>query len=158
MLIENFCTLTVKDYITKVSTPIKLYVNDKVRLRFKLQEYGLVEGTVNTRELRSIIPVACKMTIQKPLGLDTVEEATVDGDTVYIDIDSKYTATAGVNLLQIHLKTNKDYQRTLPPIKFEVRNTINEEMDGRPLEEVKILIDDKGTCFLSSNNEIIICK
>lgn len=158
MYIENIYTLTVKDYNTKISSPIKLFVNDKVRLTFKLQEFGLMEGTVSSRVLKDINPVECAVTIQTPLGMDRVEKALIDGNKVSIDIDPKYTSTVGINTLQIHLKTNQGYQRTLPPIKFEVRNTINEDMDGQPLEEVKIVLDKQGNCLLSSNNEIIIFK
>lgn len=158
MILENTYNLTVKDYTSKLSSPIKLYCNDKVRLRFILQEYGLVEGGVSSRKLQAINPVNCYLTIQTPLGQDDLEVAEIDGNQVTFDIDSKYTSCVGVYKLQIHLITDKGYRRSLPEVSFQVKNTINEDLDGNPLEEVKLIIDNTGNCLLSSNNEIIVFK
>ncbi len=158
MIIENTYTLTVKDYSSKLSSPIKLYCNDKVRLRFILQEYGLVEGSVSSRKLQAINPVNCYITVQTPLGQDDLEVAEINGNQVTFEIDKKYTSCVGVYKAQIHLITNQGYRRSLPEFSFQVKNTINEDLDGNPLEEVKLILDNSGNCLLSSNNEIIVFK
>lgn len=147
-VIEKKVDITLKDSKASLSSSLNFYVNDKIRLAFNIQEYDfdLVNGYSRTRKLRSVKPLAGTLGIETPSGIDTLEYVSVEGNTIYFELDNNYTKDAGTYKAQLFLTSTEGYRKALPPFSFTILNTINEELDGNP----SIDIGSGGT---SSNNQ-----
>lgn len=159
-VLETKVTITVDGLNAKLSNSLDFYVNDKVRLAIALKEfkYELVSGYSKSKSIKNITPLDGVLSIETPLGIDTLKKVDIIGDYIYFELDEVFTGCVGTYIAQLFLTSVGGYQKALPPFSFTVNNTINEDLDGNTRKDVTLLLNDNGECLLGSNNEIIIFK
>ena len=139
-------SLVVNGYNITLSSPIRLYKNDQLELKFKISEYQIVD---NKRQKVDIIPVSAFLYVETPDNHDNIEASNIKSDMVTFYLSSKYTQYIGVSRMQIILTDDDGCQISLPPFSFEVKENI---YDGEvvinniilKMEDESILTDENG--------------
>ena len=139
-------SLVVNGYNITLSSPIRLYKNDQLELKFKISEYQIVD---NKRQKVDIIPVSAFLYVETPDNQDNIEASNIKSDMVTFYLSSKYTQHIGVSRMQIILTDDDGCQISLPPFSFEVKENI---YDGEvvinniilKMEDESILTDENG--------------
>lgn len=150
MSLNKSISLTVNDYDIKLSSNIKFYQNDQLKLKFEINEYGInVENGVKVRASMPITPLSAILFIETPLGVDSVESAVIENNTVTFYLSSTHTQHVGISRMQIQLSDEDGCQVTLPPFQFEIRENIydREVILNQVLladEDNNILVDENG--------------
>lgn len=131
MGLEKNITLSVSDYSINLSSPIKLYRGDAIKLNFKLSQLNFeiktepLSGMSFTRELAiPIQPLKGTLLIENPLSQDSIESVNVVGDVISFHITEKHTNYVGVSKMQIVLEDEACCRSALPPFEFQVQEII----------------------------------
>ena len=126
MALSKVITLTVTGHTIKLSTPIKIFQNDQIYLVFRINEYGISVkgGNSEQKKIMPINPLQATLYIETPLGVDSIESASIEDNTVIFHLENKYTQYIGVSKMQIKLTDKDCCQITLPHFEFEVRENI----------------------------------
>lgn len=152
--------LTVTDYSTKLSSPLKFYKSDSVYLIFEIVEFGVTY--TNGRGRSSETPIAAlygKLLIENPFGIDSIESMENSEDNIFMfHLDSEYTQNVGISKMQIVLLDYDEvgYKITLPEIEFEIKKSINEKWDGEEIIYPTILLTDDGCAILADEETVLI--
>lgn len=150
MSLNKIISLTVNDYDIKLSSNIKFYQNDQLKLIFEINEYGInVENGVKVRTPMPVTPLSAILFIETPLGVDSIESAVIENNTVTFYLSSTQTQHVGISRMQIQLSDEDGCQVTLPPFQFEIRENIydREVILNQVLladEDNNILVDENG--------------
>ena len=154
MALSKVITLTVTGHTIKLSTPIKIFQNDQIYLVFRINEYGISVkgGNSEQKKIMPINPLQATLYIETPLGVDSIESASIEDNTVIFHLENKYTQYIGVSKMQIKLTDKDCCQITLPHFDFEVRENI---YDNEPLFKDIILTDEDGNIVTDENGNIV---
>ena len=153
MSLSTNVTLTVSDYDIKLSRNLKFYENDQLKLIFTLNYWGIDNAKGSSqRVLMPLNALTAILFIETPLGVDTVESATIEENVVTFYLTSNQTQYIGISRMQIQLLDEDGCQITLPPMNFEVRENIygNEVMLSKVLlsdENENIIVDENGNAI-----------
>ncbi|WP_405308182.1 hypothetical protein, partial [Methanobrevibacter sp.] len=154
MALSKVITLTVTGHTIKLSTPIKIFQNDQIHLVFRINEYGISVkgGNSEQKKIMPINPLQATLYIETPLGVDSIESASIEDNTVIFHLENKYTQYIGVSKMQIKLTDKDCCQITLPHFEFEVRENI---YDNEPLFKDILLKDEEGNFVVDENGNIV---
>ena len=153
MSLSTNITLTVSDYDIKLSRNLKFYENDQLKLIFTLNYWGIDNANgVTQKVLMPLNALSAILFIETPLGVDSVESATIEDNVVTFYLTSNQTQYIGVSRMQIQLSDEDGCQITLPPMEFEVRENIygNELILSQVLlsdENENIVVDENGNAI-----------
>ena len=153
MSLSTNVTLTVNDYDIKLSRNLKFYENDQLKLIFTLNYWGIDNAKgVTQKVLMPLNALSAVLFIETPLGVDSVESATIEDNVVTFYLTSNQTQYIGISRMQIQLSDEDGCQITLPPMEFEVRENIysNELI----LSQV-LLSDENENIVVDENNNAI---
>lgn len=154
MALSKVITLTVTGHTIKLSTPIKIFQNDQIYLVFRINEYGISVkgGNSEQKKIMPINPLQATLYLETPLGVDSIESASIEDNTVIFHLENKYTQYIGVSKMQIKLTDKDCCQITLPHFEFEVRENI---YDNEPLFKDILLKDEEGNFVIDENGNIV---
>lgn len=155
MSLSKTIQLTVNGYDIKLSSELKFYQNDQLKLIFEINEYGIdVAGGLKVRTLMPVQPLSARLFFETPLGVDSVESANVEDNAVTFYLSNTQTGNIGVSKMQIQLTDDDGCQITLPEFVFEIRKNI---YDGT-LEIQDVVLYDKtsDSLLVDENGNLII--
>lgn len=154
MALSKVITLTVTGHTIKLSTPIKIFQNDQIYLVFRINEYGISVkgGNSEQKKIMPINPLQATLYLETPLGVDSIESASIEDNTVIFHLENKYTQYIGVSKMQIKLTDRDCCQITLPHFEFEVRENI---YDNEPLFKDIILVDENNNIVTDENGNVV---
>ena len=153
MSLSKTISLTVNDYDIKLSSNIKFYQNDQLKLIFEINEYGIeVANGVKVKSLMPVTPLSGTLFIETPLGVDSIESMIVENNTVTFYLSSTQTQYVGVSRMQIQLSDEDGCQVTLPPFEFEIRENIH---DSEVVLQQVILSDEDNNVIVDENGNAI---
>ena len=150
MSLSTNITLTVSDYDIKLSRNLKFYEHDQLKLIFNLNYWGIDNANgVTQKVLMPLNALSAILFIETPLGVDSIESATIEENVVTFYLTSNQTQHIGVSRMQIQLSDADGCQITLPPMEFEVRENIydDEVILSQVLladEDENIVVDENG--------------
>ena len=150
MSLSTNITLTVSDYDVKLSRNLKFYEHDQLKLIFNLNYWGIDNANgVTQKVLMPLNALSAILFIETPLGVDSIESATIEENVVTFYLTSNQTQHIGVSRMQIQLSDADGCQITLPPMEFEVRENIydDEVILSQVLladEDENIVVDENG--------------
>lgn len=150
MSLSTNITLTVSDYDVKLSRNLKFYEHDQLKLIFTLNYWGIDNTNgVTQKALMPLNALSAILFIETPLGVDSIESATIKENVVTFYLTSNQTQHIGVSRMQIQLSDADGCQITLPPMEFEVRENIydDEVILSQVLladEDENIVVDENG--------------
>lgn len=149
MSLNKSISLTVNDYDIKLSSNIKFYQNDQLKLKFEINEYGInVENGTKVRASMPITPLSAILFIETPLGVDSIESTVIENNTVTFYLSSTHTQHVGISRMQIQLSDEDGCQVTLPPFQFEIRENI---YDGEVVLNQVLLADEDNNIIVDEN-------
>ena len=153
MSLSKTISLTVNDYDIKLSSNIKFYQNDQLKLIFEINEYGIeVANGVKVKALMPVTPLSGTLFIETPLGVDSIESMIVENNTVTFYLSSTQTQYIGVSRMQIQLSDEDGCQVTLPPFEFEIRENIH---DSEVVLQQVLLSDENNNIVVDENGNAI---
>ena len=153
MSLSTNITLTVNDYEIKLSRNLKFYENDQLKLIFTLNYWGIDNANgVTQKVLMPLNALSAVLFIETPLGVDSIESATIEGNVVTFDLTSNQTQHICVSRMQIQLSDEDGCQVTLPPMEFEVRENI---YDNEVILSQVLLADENKNIVVSENGNAI---
>ena len=153
MALSTNITLTVSDYDIKLSRNLKFYENDQLKLIFTLNYWGIDNANgVTQKVLMPLNALSAILFIETPLGVDSIESATIEENVVTFYLTSNQTQYIGISRMQIQLSDADGCQITLPPMEFEVRENIydNEVILSQVLladENKNVVVDENGNAI-----------
>ena len=153
MSLSKTISLTVNDYDIKLSSNIKFYQNDQLKLIFEINEYGIeVSNGVKVKALMPVTPLSGTLFIETPLGVDSIESMIVENNTITFYLSSTQTQYVGVSRMQIQLSDEDGCQVTLPPFEFEIRENIH---DSEVVLQQVLLSDENNNIVVDENGNAI---
>ena len=154
MALSKVITLTVTGHTIKLSTPIKIFQNDQIYLVFRINEYGISVkgGNSEQKKIMPINPLQATLYIETPLGVDSIESASIEDNTVIFHLENKYTQYIGVSKMQIKLTDKDCCQITLPHFEFEVKENIYDE---QILYKSVILSDENDNIIVDEKDNVL---
>ena len=154
MALSKVITLTVTGHTIKLSTPIKIFQNDQIYLVFRINEYGISVkgGNSEQKKIMPINPLQATLYLETPLGVDSIESASIEDNTVIFHLENKYTQHIGVSKMQIKLTDEECCQITLPHFEFEVKENIYDE---QVLYKSVILSDENDNIVVDENDNVL---
>lgn len=155
MSLSKTIQLTVNGYDIKLSSELKFYQNDQLKLIFEINEYGIdVKNGIKVRTLMPVQPLSARLFFETPLGVDSVESATIEDNAVTFYLSKTQTGNVGVSKMQIQLSDSDGCQITLPEFVFEIKKNI---YDG-VLEVVNVVLYDKSSdsLLVDENGNFIV--
>ena len=149
MSLSKKITLSINGYNIDLSDSIKLYQNDQLKLIFTINEFGIeVANGQQVRTSMSLTPLSAKLFFETPLGIDSVESADIEENTVTFYLNSTQTQHIGTSRMQIQLTDADGCQITLPPFEFEIRENI---YDGEIVLNQVLLADEFSNLIVDEN-------
>ena len=153
MALSTNITLTVSDYDIKLSRNLKFYENDQLKLIFTLNYWGIDNANgVTQKVLMPLNALSAILFIETPLGVDSIENASIEGNVVTFYLTSNQTQYIGVSRMQIQLSDADGCQITLPPMEFEVRENI---YDDEVILSQVLLADENENVVVDENGNAI---
>lgn len=174
MALSKKVSLTVNEYSIKLSSDIKLYQNDAIRLIFEINEYGVTvnDSGLKTKTIMPVNPLYAFLIIERPNdnNSDKIESLSIVDNQVRFHIDARYTMNIGTGRMQVVLADENCCQTTLPEFTYEVRENILgngslqiadvaiSDIDGKALAITKgeILTSGKTLLFNSGGRNISV--
>ena len=153
MALSTKITLTVSDYDIKLSRNLKFYENDQLKLIFTLNYWGIDNANgVTKKVLMPLNALSAILFIETPLGVDSIESATIEENVVTFYLTSNQTQYIGISRMQIQLSDADGCQITLPPMEFEVRENI---YDDEVILSQVLLADENENVVVDENGNAI---
>lgn len=129
MSLSKKIVLTVNGYKISLSDSLQFYQNDQIKLIFEINRFGIDVSDLSSMytSIMPLEPLRATLFVETPLGVDSVESANIEGNTVVFYLSSKQTQHVGVSTMQIQLTDDDGCRITLPPFTFEVQKNIYDE-------------------------------
>lgn len=160
MSLSKSVTLTINGYSMTLNSPLKFYVNDCLDLIFTINKYGINNAnntsilTLNTFPLDGL---TAELLVENGEGEDAIESTTIFKNSITFKFTNKYTRYPGKGRMQIRLTDDDGCELKLPEFDYEVKATINEELDSTipnqlmrayTTEDNKLLLTEDGKLLL----------
>lgn len=155
MSLSKKVQLTVSGYSINLSSELKFYQNDQIKLIFEINEYGIeVTNGVKVRSIMPLEPLRARLFFETPSGVDSIESALIENNAVTFYLSEKQTSNIGISKIQLQLLDDDGCQITLPEFTIEIRKNI---YDGE-LEVHDIVLYDKSSdsILIDENGNLII--
>ena len=160
MSLSKEITLIIKDYSIKLSSPLKFYVNDSLKLVFTIKKMEIINvNNINTTsaDYFPLDGLTAQLLIENLQGTDSIEATTIEGNKISFIFTNKYTRYPGIGKMQIRLTDKDGYELKLPEFKYRVRRTINENLDNTiPETIIRTLTTEDNKILLSEDGKLLI--
>ena len=151
-------SLSINDYTGTLTKNIKFYVNDCLDLIFTIKSWD-IRNKLTTDETDSTLTlenITANLLIETPNETDTIEATKIVGNDITFRFEKKFTKLPGVGRMQLMLTDSDGCEVKTPEFQFEIRRTINEELDNIQIvlkaymtEDNKILLTEDGKILIN---------
>ena len=146
-------SLTINDYTGVIVPNIKFYVNDCLDLIFNIKSWDIRNklSADTTNSTLTLENMTANLLVETPNETDTIESTRIEGNDITFRFEKKFTKLPGVGRMQLMLIDSDGCEVKTPEFPFEIKKTINEELDDIPVtyqahttEDGKILLTEDG--------------
>ena len=160
MSLSKEIILTIKDYSITLNNPLKFYVNDSLKLVFTINKMEIINANnINTISVDSfpLDGLTAQLLIENSQGIDSIEATSIEGNKISFIFTNKYTRYSGTGRMQIRLTDEDGCELKLPEFEYEVKNTINENLDNTiPETAMRTLTTEDNKLLLSEDGKLLI--
>ena len=149
-------SLTIND--TGIIAPnIKFYVNDCLDLIFNIKSWDIRNklSADTTNSTLTLENMTANLLVETPNETDTIESTRIEGNDITFRFEKKFTKLPGVGRMQLMLIDSDGCEVKTPEFSFEIRRTINEELDDVPVT-YQVYTTEDGKLLLTEDGKIII--
>ena len=151
-------SLSINDYTGIIVPNIKFYVNDCLDLIFNIKSWDIrnklsTDATDSTLTLENM---TANLLVESPNETDTIESTRIEGNDIIFRFEKKFTKIPGVGRMQLLLTDLDGCEAKTPEFPFEIKRTINEELDNIQIvlkaymtEDNKILLTEDGKILIN---------
>ena len=150
-------SLSINDYTGIIAPNIKFYVNDCLDLIFNIKSWD-VRNKLTTDKTDSTLTLenmSANLLVESPNETDTIEATQITGNDIKFRLEKKFTKIPGVGRMQLMITDSDGCEVKTPEFSFEIRKTINEELDNVPVTYQAYTTED-GKILLTEDGKIII--
>ena len=150
-------SLSINDYTGIIAPNIKFYVNDCLDLIFNIKSWD-VRNKLTTDKTDSTLTLenmSANLLVESPNETDTIEATQIAGNDIKFRLEKKFTKIPGVGRMQLMITDSDGCEVKTPEFSFEIRKTINEELDNVPVTYQAYTTED-GKILLTEDGKIII--
>ena len=146
-------SLSINDYTGVIVPNIKFYVNDCLDLIFNIKSWDIRNklSADTTNSTLTLENMTANLLVETPNETDTIESTRIEGNDITFRFEKKFTKLPGVGRMQLMLIDSDGCEVKTPEFSFEIKKTINEELDDIPItyqahttEDGKILLTEDG--------------
>ena len=158
MSLYKYISLDINYHKVKLTRNIKFYVNDCLDLIFNIKTWDIKNKLSTDRENSTLTleDITAKLLVESPNGTDTIEATQIIGDDIIFRFEKKFTKFPGIGKLQLMLIDSDGCEVKTPEFPFEIRKTINEELDDTLVvskayttEDNKIILTEDGKILIN---------
>ena len=151
-------SLSINDYTGIIVPNIKFYVNDCLDLIFNIKSWDVRNklSTDATDSTLTLEDITANLLVETPNETDTIEATQISGNDIKFRLEKRFTKLPGVGRMQLMLIDSDGCEVKTPEFSFEIRKTINEELDNGPTvlkaymtEDNKILLTEDGKILIN---------
>ena len=160
MSLSKEIILTIKDYSITLNNLLKFYVNDSLKLVFTINKMEIINANnINTISV-DFFPLdglTAQLLIENSQGTDSIEATSIENNKISFIFTNKYTRYPGTGKMQIRLTDEDGCELKLPEFEYEVKRTINEDLDNTiPETAMRALITEDNKLLLSEDGKLLI--
>ena len=150
-------SLSINDYIGIIVPNIKFYANDCLDLVFNIKSWDVRNklSTDKTDSTLTLENMSANLLVESPNKTDTIEATQITGNDIKFRLEKKFTKIPGVGRMQLMITDSDGCEVKTPEFSFEIRKTINEELDNVPITYQAYTTED-GKILLTEDGKIII--
>ena len=150
-------SLSINDYTGIIAPNIKFYVNDCLDLIFNIKSWDVRNklSTDKTDSTLTLENMSANLLVESPNETDTIEATQITGNDIKFRLEKKFTKIPGVGRMQLMITDSDGCEVKTPEFSFEIRKTINEELDNVPITYQAYTTED-GKILLTEDGKIII--
>lgn len=150
-------SLTINDYTGIIAPNIKFYVNDCLDLIFNIKSWDIRNklSADTTNSTLTLEDMSASLLVEAPNETDTIEATQLEGNDIKFRLEKKFTKLPGVGRMQLMLIDSDGCEVKTPEFSFEIRKTINEELDDIPVTYQAYTTED-GKILLTEDGKIIV--
>ena len=160
MSLSKEIILTIKDYSITLNNLLKFYVNDSLKLVFTINKMEIINANnINTISVDSfpLYGLTVQLLIENSQGTDSIEATTIENNKISFIFTKKYTRYPGTGKMQIRLTDEDGCELKLPEFEYEVKRTINEDLDNTIPETImRALTTEDNKLLLSEDGKLLI--
>lgn len=161
MSLSKDITLAIKDYSITVSPAnIKFYVNDCLDLVFTINKWGINNANNNSILTLNTFPLdglTAELLVENSEGTDSIESVSIFKNSITFRLTNKYTRYAGKGKMQIRLTDDDGCELKLPEFEYEIKATINEELDSTiPNQVLKAYTTEDSKLLLTEDGKLLL--
>ena len=158
MSLYKYISLDINYHKVKLTRNIKFYVNDCLDLIFNIKTWDIKNKLSTDMENPTLTleDITAKLLVESPNGADTIEATQIIDDNIIFRLEKKFTKFPGIGKLQLMLIDSDGCEVKTPEFPFEIRRTINEELDDTPVvskayttEDNKIILTEDGKILIN---------
>ena len=151
-------SLSINDYTGVIVPNIKFYVNDCLDLIFNIKSWDIRNklATGTTDSTLTLEDITANLLVETPNETDTIESTQITGNDIKFRLEKRFTKLPGVGRMQLMLIDSDGCEVKTPEFSFEIRRTINEELDNIQIvlkaymtEDNKILLTEDGKILIN---------
>ena len=151
-------SLSINDYTGIIVPNIKFYVNDCLDLIFNIKSWDIRNrlSTDTTNSTLTLEDITANLLVETPNETDTIEATQISGNDIKFRLEKRFTKLPGVGRMQLMLIDSDGCEVKTPEFSFEIRRTINEELDNIQIvlkaymtEDNKILLTEDGKILIN---------
>ena len=151
-------SLSINDYTGIIVPNIKFYVNDCLDLIFNIKSWDIRNrlSTDATDSTLTLEDITANLLIETPNETDTIEATKIVGNDITFRLEKRFTEIPGIGRMQLMLVDTDGCEVKTPEFSFEIRRTINEELDNIQIvlkaymtEDNKILLTEDGKILIN---------
>ena len=157
MSLYKYISLDINYHKVKLTRNIKFYVNDCLDLIFNIKTWDIKNKLSTDRENSTLTleDITAKLLVESPNGTDTIEATQIIGDDIIFRFEKKFTKFPGIGKLQLMLIDSDGCEVKTPEFPFEIRRTINEELDDTSVV-LKVYTTEDNKIILTEDGKILI--
>ena len=150
-------SLTINDYTGVIVPNIKFYVNDCLDLIFNIKSWDIRNklSADTTNSTLTLEDITANLLVETPNEKDTIEATQIVGNDITFRLEKRFTKLPGVGRMQLMLIDTDGCEVKTPEFSFEIRRTINEELDDVSVTYQAYTTED-GKILLTEDGKIII--
>ena len=150
-------SLSINDYTGIIVPNIKFYVNDCLDLIFNIKSWDIRNklATGTTDSTLTLEDITANLLVETPNETDTIESTQIAGNDITFRLEKRFTKLPGIGRMQLMLIDSDGCEVKTPEFSFEIKRTINEELDDIPITYQAHTTED-GKILLTEDGKIII--
>ena len=157
MSLYKYISLDINYHKVKLTRNIKFYVNDCLDLIFNIKTWDIKNKLSTDKENSTLTleDITAKLLVESPNGADTIEAAQIIDYNIIFRFEKKFTKFPGIGKLQLMLIDSDGCEVKTPEFPFEIRRTINEELDDTSVV-LKVYTTEDNKIILTEDGKILI--